>query len=162
MGTYTFARVPVAYVKFTVAGTYHTSGVPVAGQFADTISLSAGTLLDGALRDQGWWTDTFLVGSTAEGTATGEGAAYGQPGSASGIHLDTTHATAAYVFPVSLVVDPQVGHDVTILFTLNTYEDFHWEDETQTGYKAGVFDVSYGAFEPVTQLGANSFSVTME
>jgi|HubBroStandDraft_2_1064218.scaffolds.fasta_scaffold124577_2 hypothetical protein len=161
-GTYLFARVPVAYVKFTVAGTYHDGALALAGQFQDTISLSAETLLDGAQRNQGWWSDTFLVDGTPEGTATGEDSGFGQPGASSGIHLDMSSSTGAYVFPVNLVIDPSVGHDVTILFTLNTYEDFHWQDETEPGYAPGVFDVSYGVYEPVTQLGANSVTVTME
>jgi hypothetical protein len=161
-GTYLFARVPVAYVKFTVAGTYHSAGLSVPGQFSDTISLSQETLLLGAQRDQGWWSDTFLVGGVAKGTATGEGADFGQPGQGSGIRLDMSNPMGAYVFPVHLVVDPAVAHDVTIQFKLNTYEDFHWQDETQPGYTSGVFDVSYGVFEPVTQLGANSVVATME
>jgi len=80
----------------------------------------------------------------------------------SGIHLDMTNPMGAYVLPVHLVVDPTVSHDVTITFKLNTYKDFHWQDEAQPGYASGVFDVSYGLYEPVTQLGANSVIVTMD
>jgi hypothetical protein len=161
-GTYLFARVPVAWVKFTVDGTYHTGAYAVPGQFADTISLSQETMLDGAQRDQGWFSDTFLVSGVAEGTTSGEGAAFGQPAVASGIHLDMSAPMGAYVFPVHVVIDPAVDHDVTLKFTLNTYEDFHWQDESTTGYATGVFDVSYGTWEPVTQLGANSVVVTLE
>jgi hypothetical protein len=161
-GTYLFARVPVAYTKFTVAGTYHEGSLAVPGQFADTISLSAQTLIDGAQRNQGWFSDSFVVGSTTEGTVTGEGAQIAQPATGSGVVLDMSNAAGAYLFPVNLVIDPAVGHDVTITFTFNTYEDFHWVDQSQPGYEAGTFDVSYGAWEPITQLGANSFTVTME
>jgi hypothetical protein len=161
-GTYLFARVPVAYVKFTVDGTYHEGSLAIPGQFSDAISLSANTSLDGASRDQGWWSASFLVDGTNEGTSTGSGAAIGQPGQGSGIRLDMTQSVAAYVFPVNVVIDPAVTHDVTLLFTVNTYEDFHWQDENTAGYAPGVFDVSYGVFEPVTQLGANSVTVTME
>jgi hypothetical protein len=161
-GTYLFARVPVAYVKFTVAGTYHEGAVALPGQFADTISLSEQTVLLGAQHDQGWWSDSFLVGGVSYGTASGEGADFGQPAVGSGIHLDMTSPMGAYVFPVNLVVDPTASHDVTITFKLNTYEDFHWQDEAQTGYASGVFDVSYGVYEPVTQLGANSVTATMD
>jgi hypothetical protein len=161
-GTYLFARVPVAYVKFSVAGTYHDGSLPIPGQFSDAVSLSADTLLDGATRDRGWWTADFLVDGVSEGASSGEGAAIGQPGATSGIRLDMTGPVAAYVFPVHLVVDPSVDHDVTLLFTANIYQDFHWQDENVAGDAPGVFDVSYGAFEPVTQLGANSITATME
>jgi len=161
-GTYLFARVPVAYTKFKVAGTYHSTGYAVPGQFEDTVSLSEQTLLMGAQRDQGWWSSTFLVGGVAYGASSGEGSAFGQPGQGSGIHLDMNNPMGAYVLPVKLVIDPAVGHDVTIVFKLNTYEDLHWQDENQPGYTTGVFDVSYGVYEPVTQLGANSVTVTME
>jgi hypothetical protein len=161
-GTYLFARVPVAYVQFSVAGTYHEGSLAIPGQFSDSISLSADTMLDGATRDQGWWTASFLVDGADEGTTSGEGAVIGQPSTSSGITLDMSQPIAAYVFPVRLVIDPEVGHDVTILFTANTYEDFHWQDESEPGYEPGVFDVSYGAFEPVTQLGANSITATIE
>ena len=152
----------MAYVKFTVAGTYHYLGTALPGQFSDTISLSEQTLLLGSQHDQGWWSDTFLVGGVAYGTTSGEGADFGQPGQGSGIHLDMTNPMGAYVLPAKLVVDPAASHDVTITFKLNTYEDFHWQDEAQAGYGSGVFDVSYGVYEPVTQLGANSVTVTME
>ena len=161
-GTFLFARVPVAYVKFTVDGAYHEASVAIPGQFSDTISLSAQTLLDGSQRDQGWFSDSFLYGGTTEGTVTGEGAELAQPGQGSGIRLDMSSPVGAYVFPVNLTLDPSVGHDVTILFTLNTYEDFHWQDESSPGYEPGVFDVAYGTWEPVTQLGANSVVATME
>ncbi len=161
-GTYLFARVPVAYTSFVVDGTYHDGAIAVPGQFKDTICLASNTVLDGASRAQGWWSASFLLHGTPEGTATGEGAVVGQPNPGSTIWLDMSQATAAYVFPVNLVVDPHVGHDVTIRFTVNTYEDFHWTDQNQPGYHPGVFDVSYGAFETVTHFGANSATVTME
>jgi hypothetical protein len=161
-GTYLFARVPVAYVTFTVAGTYHEGSLPIPGQFSDSISLSANTTLDGAVRPQGWWSSSFLVDGADEGTSSGQGAVIGQPSTSSGITLDMSGPVASYVFPVHIVIDPTVGHDVTLLFTANTYEDFHWQDESESGYASGVFDVSYGAFEPVTQLGANSITVTLQ
>ena len=48
-----------------------------------------------------------------------------------------------------------------IVFTANTYEDFHWTDQTDPGYTTGVFDITATSYEPVTQLGANSATVSI-
>jgi hypothetical protein len=161
-GTYSVARVPVAYVKFTVAGTYHFGVSPIVGDFTDIISLTAGTTLDGASRDRGWWSSSFAVAGTTEGQVSGEDAAIAQPGAASGIGLDLSGPVAAYVFPIDLTIPADIQSDMNVVFTVNTYQDFHWMDENQPGYEPGVFDVSPGSFEPVTQLGANSFAVSIE
>jgi hypothetical protein len=160
-GTYLLARVPVAYVKFTVAGTYHFGVTPVLGDFTDLIALTSGSTLDGATRDRGWWSSSFAVGGRTEGQVGGENAEIAQPGSGSRLGLDLSGPVAAYVFPVSLVIPEAIASDLEIVFTVNTYQDFHWQDQTEAGYEPGVFDVSQGGFEPVTQLGANSFTVTV-
>jgi hypothetical protein len=160
-GTYTIARIPVAYVNFTVAGTYHYEGMAIPGDFTDLIALSAGVSLDGAVRDRGWWSSSFSVAGMTEGSVTGENAEIAQPGAASGIALDLSGSVAAYVFPINLTVPASIEESSEILFTVNTYEDFHWTDQTMAGYTTGVFDVSPGSFEPVTQLGGNSFTVTL-
>jgi len=160
-GTYTLVRVPVAYVNFTVAGTLHYDGMAIPGDFHDLISLTAGTPIDGAARDRGWWSSSFSVGGMTYGATTGENSAIAQPGSASHIGLDLSGAVAAYVFPLTLTIPPSITHDMEIVFTANTYEDFHWQDESTAGYTDGVFDVSVGSYEPVTQLGANSATVSI-
>jgi hypothetical protein len=159
-GTYTIARVPVAYVNFTVAGTYHDGATPIVGDFTDLIALTSGVTLDGAVRDRGWWSSSFAVAGMTEGAVTGETADIAQPGAGSHLGLDLSQTVAAYVFPVSLVIPPDITSDMQVVFTVNTFEDFHWTDETEAGYATGAFDVSPGVFEPVTQLGANSFTVT--
>jgi hypothetical protein len=160
-GTYSWVRVPVAYTKFTVAGTYHLGATPVPGQFTDTISLSPGTMLEGAVRDRGWWSSSFAYDGMTEGEVSAENAQIAQPGDTSDINLDLSQPIAAYVFPVQIVIPDSITEDMEILFTVNTWEDFHWTDESEPGYATDVFDVSDGAFEPVTQLGANSFTVTL-
>ena len=161
-GSYTVVRVPVAYVNFTVAGTYHLAGVGYAGDFSDVIALTTGVTLDGATRARGWYSTAFSINGVMKGSAmTGSNADIAQPGSTSGIALDLTGPVAAYVFGVNLTIPPDITSDMDIVFTVNTYEDFHWQDENDTGYQTGVFDVSAGAIEPVTQLGANSFTVAL-
>ncbi len=160
-GTYTLARVPVSYVNFTVAGVYHAGATPEAGDFTDLISLGTAVTLNGATRDRGWWASSFAVLGVTEGQTSGENAAIAQPASTSGMQLDLSGPVAAYVFPVNLVIPAAIPSDLEIIFTVNTFEDFHWTDQAAVGNTPGVFDVSSSGFEPVTQLGANSFTVTI-
>ena len=148
-------------MSFTVAGTYHLATTAIPGDFTDLIALTSGTTLDGGVRDRGWWSSSFAVGGVTEGQETGENAEIAQPGASSHIGLDLSGAVAAYVFPVSLTIPAAITADLEVVFTVNTYEDFHWQDESEPGYAPGVFDVSAGTFEPVTQLGGNSFTVTI-
>lgn len=160
-GTYNVVRVPVAYVNFTVAGTAHSAAGSVAGDFTDVIALTSGTTLMGSVRQRGWYSTSFAVGGSVLASAMGSDAEIAQPGPASGIGLDLSGPVAAYVFPLTLTIPSDIKEDMEIVFTANTYQDFHWTDQATAGYTAGVFDVSATSFEPVTQLGANSATVTI-
>jgi hypothetical protein len=70
-------------------------------------------------------------------------------------------AVAAYMFPLTLTIPTDITENMEIVFTANTYEDFHWTPEDMPGYSASVFEVSATGYEPVTQLGANSATVTI-
>jgi hypothetical protein len=162
-GHFTVAQVPIAYVRFTVGGTYHTADVAVPGDFSDVISMANGAMIDGASHDQGFWETAFSSsGGTTYGMQSGEHAVTAQPGATSGITLDNTNSPSQYVFPTDLVVDPNLDHDVRVVFHVNTYQDFRWQDSSAAGYANGVFDVSASGMETVTQLGANSMSTTIE
>jgi hypothetical protein len=162
-GHFTVAQVPIAYVRFTVAGTFHTSEIAAPGNFSDVIAMANGAMIDGTSRDQGYWETAFSSsGGTTYGMQTGEHAVIAQPGASSGITLDNANSPSEYVFPTDLVVDPNLDHDVRVVFHVNTYQDFRWQDSNAAGYASGVFDVSASGFETVTQLGANSMSTTLE
>ena len=162
-GHFTSAEVPIAYVRFTVAGTYHDGDIAAPGNFADVIAMANGTAIDGTTHDQGYWKTTFSsTAGTTLGTMAGENAVVAQPAPASTIALDTSGSPAKYVFPTDLLIDPNLDHDEKIVFTVNTYQDFRWQDSASAGYTAGVFDVSNAGFETVTQLGANSIATSIE
>jgi hypothetical protein len=160
-GTYTVVRIPVAYVNFTVGGTAHYGAISLPGDLNDIICLTDGTTLDGAVRDRGWFSSTFTGAGHTYGPTLGEDSAIAQPGSQSHIGLDLSQTVAAYVFPLTLVIPATITHDMEIVFTANTYEDFHWQDQATAGFTAGVFDITATSYEPVTQLGANSATVTI-
>jgi hypothetical protein len=162
-GHFTVAHVPIAYVRFTVAGTFHSTEIAVPGDFSDVIAMANGAMIDGTSRDQGFWETAFSSdGGTTYGMQTGEHAVIAQPGASSGIALDNANSPSKYVFSTDLDVDPTIDHDVRVVFHVNTYQDFRWQDSNAAGYTNGVFDVSSSGFETVTQLGANSISTTIE
>ena len=162
-GHFTTAEVPIAYVRFAVAGTYHDGEVAAPGNFADVIAMANGAAIDGSTHDQGYWKTTFSsTAGTTLGTMAGENAVVAQPASGSGIALDTSGSPAKYVFATDLTIDPNLDHDEKIVFTVNTYQDFRWQDSANAGYTNGVFDVSSAGFETVTQLGANSIATSIE
>jgi hypothetical protein len=162
-GHFTVAQVPIAYVRFTVGGTFHTTELAVPGDFSDVIAMANGASIDGTSRDQGFWETAFSSsGGTTYGMQTGEHAVIAQPGASSGIALDNSNSPSKYVFSTDLDIDPNIDHDVRVVFHVNTYQDFRWQDSSAAGYANGVFDVSASGFETVTQLGANSISTTIE
>ncbi|MEO8875095.1 MAG: hypothetical protein ABI461_05865 [Polyangiaceae bacterium] len=162
-GHFTVAHVPIAYVRFTVAGTFHTTEIAAPGNFSDVISMADGAMIDGTAHDQGFWETAFSsTGGTTYGMQTGEHAVTAQPGATSGVVLDNSKSPSEYVFSTDLDVDPNLDHDVRVVFHVNTYQDFRWQDQSVAGYSAGTFDVSAAGFETVTQLGANSIATTVE
>jgi hypothetical protein len=160
-GTYTIARVPVGYVNFTVPATANEGTASYPGNLHDIIALTTGVSLDGATRSRGWYSTSFAVDGKTVSSSTGNDSAIAQPGPTSGIGLDLSTSIAAYVFPITLVIPSDVTSDLEVVFTANTYEDFHWTAEDMPGYTAGVFEVTATSYEPITQLGANSCTVTI-
>ncbi|MEO6420591.1 MAG: hypothetical protein ABIP39_14350 [Polyangiaceae bacterium] len=160
-GTYSFARVPVTHVRYTVAGTYHASGLSAPGDFIDVVVFSDGTTLDGQTRNQGWFSATFTTAGMTFGPATGTNPIPSID--AGGFKLVTAGGQAYYEFAIApLIVDPDVTKDVNVIFEVNTNLDFHWQDLPNTGYATNVFDVEMATYEPVKKFGANSFRIFYE
>ena len=72
----------------------------------------------------------------------------------------TTEAT--YVFPVSVTLGPTLPTSAKIVLTVNTYENFRWQDQSGGGYQTGVFDTTATTYETVESFGANSFTLGVE
>ena len=159
-GSYAYAKVGVAYVRYSVAATVHADGLAVPGTFHNLEVLSTGTVLDGTTYASGYSTFTFVVGSETFGPVTENSAPL--PTSAGlGIGLSIVDGQAAYGFPVALEVSHGRG-DFDLTMVANTSEDFRWKDVDEPGYAAGVFDVTPpSAYEPVEQFGANSLTLSI-
>ncbi len=158
-GHFTVARVGVSHVYYRVAATVH-AGAAVAGQLETVQAMSDGAVIDGAPRSRGFYESTFTSGAYSYGPTTGTNPVP-KIESTGGIRLDDSTKESAYVFPVDVVVDPAVGHDVRVVFTVNVHQDFRWQDQAGPGYATGVFDTTTTTFEPVMSFGANAFSLVL-
>lgn len=161
-GNYTIARVAIAHARYRVAATMHGLGQAVPGTFENLHVLSDGATVDGETFDKGHYRFTFEVGGTPLATQSGEDSPLPLEPSVGGITMDTEGSETAYVFPISVPVEPALRGDVRMIFEVNTYDNFRWEDEAMNGYARGVFDVTPSSFEPVKSFGANSFHVFAE
>jgi hypothetical protein len=161
-GAFTIAKVAVGYYDFKVAGTIHASGVATPGDYHDVEVLANGVTYGGQTFNEGYYSFTFEVGGTAYGTVTGTDLVTPADLATDGLTLVAAGDAATYVFPVSVTLDPALAADVSVVMTVNTYENFRWQDESEPGYHTGVFDTTPTSYEPVESYGANSFAVTIE
>ena len=159
-GSYAYARVGVAYVRYAVAATVHVAGLALTGTFHNLEVLSNDTVIGGQTYASGYYSFAFVVGSQTYGPVTGTSAPL--PESAGlGIALSIQGGEATYGFPVALEV-PQTSASVDLTMLANTSEDFRWMDENESGYASGVFDVTPpSSYEPVKQFGANSLTLSV-
>ena len=160
-GTYTVARVAISHVRYTVSTLVHSSGLATPGDLDTVEALSNGSIVDGAPRDRGWFTQTLRAGGYSF-TRNGTDAPVPQTASTGGITLDTSGPIASYVFGVSLTVDPTIARDHSVTLEVNVNEDFRWRDEAKPGYVSGTWDTEPPAYETIVSFGANSFRVLVD
>jgi hypothetical protein len=159
-GTYTLARVVHSHVRYRVKATMHYSGFAVPGEFDNMQVLSDGTLIDGALRDHGYFEYAFKAGAM-EFPLTGDDAPSPEFESG-GFYVKFEDGEWASYFPVNLPLTPSVASDVRVVLLVNMHESFRWEDQAEQNYKPKVFDTTPSVFEPVKKFGPSSFTVLLE
>jgi len=159
--TFTRARVVHTHVRYRVAAMVHTMGLSVPGSFDNVQVMSDGTLIDGQLRDAGYFEYTFEGGGQTF-PMTGNDAPVPEYTSSGGFEVVRENGEWAYYFPVSLVVSPNLTEDLSVVLSVNMHESYRWQDQSSPGYQAGVFDVTPTSFEPVLRFGANSFALGAE
>jgi hypothetical protein len=160
-GTYTIAKVGVAWVRYRVAARLH-DGVAVDGRYDNVEALSDNVVFDGKPRAKGWFRSEFGVGDTTYGTLENDGAPLPQLPSSGGMTLETTGPNSFYVFPMHVTIDPNEPKDQRIVCEVNVHESFRWHDQAQDGYAAEVFDTTTTTYEPVMSFGASAFSLFLE
>ncbi len=159
--TFTVARVVHTYVKYKVSASMHYMGFTIPGEFDNMQVMSDGTLVDGQLRDAGYYEYEF-TGASQTFPVSGTNAPVPEYDAGGGFSVVFENGEWAYYFPVNLPVNPGLATDVSVVLGVNMHESFRWQDETMPGYATGIFDVTPTTFEPVLRFGANSFSLTLE
>ncbi len=160
-GTYTIAKVGVAYVRYRIAARLH-NGVATDGRYDNTEALSDGVLVDGKTRTKGWFRSEFGIGDTTYASTEANDAPLPQLPSSGGMTLETTGANSFYVFPMNVTIDPNETKDQRIVCEVNVHESFRWQDQAQPDYAAKVFDTTPTTYEPVMSFGASAFSLSLE
>lgn len=160
-GTYTIAKVGVAYVRYRIAARLH-DGIATDGRYNNVEALSDGVLVDGKTRTKGWFRSEFGIGDTTYASTESNDAPLPQLPSSGGMTLETTGPTSFYVFPMNVTIDPNEPKDQRVVCEVNVHESFRWQDQTQPDYAAKVFDTTPTTYEPVMSFGASAFSLSLE
>lgn len=161
-GSYTIAKVGVAYVRYRIAARLHNGGFATDGTYDNLEALSDNAIIDGAARKKGWFRSSFSVGPTTYGTTESDGAPLPALPQSGGMKLETSGAESFYVFPLKIALDPTYGSDMRLVVEVNVHESFRWIDQATPGYASKVFDTTPTTYEPVMSFGASAFQVTYE
>ncbi len=160
-GTYTYARVVHSHVRYAVKATMHASGYHLPGEFHNLQVLSDDTLLDGIVRNHGYYEYLFKTAGM-EFPASGTDAPVPEASEMGGFSITVEEGQWGYNFPVTLVISHSVAQDQDIILEVNMYQSFRWQDQEGVGYKDEVFDTTPVISEPVKRFGANSHLVYLE
>jgi len=160
-GLYTVARVVHSHVRYEVASTMHVNGQALPGTYQNLQVLSDGTLLDGQLRNHGYYEYVFSTGYV-DFPISGDNAPVPEWSETGGFSTKLENGEWGYYFPIELWVTPELTEDVDIVLEVNMHESFRWQDQSEPGFAPGVFDTVPTAFEPVKRFGANDFALSLE
>ncbi|MBS2016136.1 MAG: hypothetical protein JST00_24860 [Deltaproteobacteria bacterium] len=161
-GSYTMAKVGVAYVRYTIAARLHAGGFPTDGTYDNVEALSDNAIIDGVARKKSWFKSTFVVGGKPVASTENEGAPLPALADSGGMRLETVGAESFYVFPLKISLDPDYPADMRLVVDVNVHESFRWVDQGSFGYSPKVFDTTPTTYEPVMSFGASAFKVTYE
>jgi hypothetical protein len=160
-GTYTIAKVGVAYVRYRIVARLH-DGVATDGRYDNVEALSDGVLVDGKTHAKGWFRSEFGIGDTTYASTESNDAPLPLLASSGGMTLETSGANSFYVFPMNVTIDPNEPKDQRVVCEVNVHESFRWQDQAQPDYAAKVFDTTPTTYEPVMSFGASAFSLSLE
>ncbi|MHB8873818.1 MAG: hypothetical protein ACYC8T_09060 [Myxococcaceae bacterium] len=156
-GTYTHGRVLMTLVRTTIDAVAH-AGLVVPGKLTVTSALSDTTVSGSA-----WAKGDTTYGFVPTGTTVGQsftGPTPAMPSTAGGsVVQDASHTWLLFPFSTAFTIDPMDTTEVSATVHYEVYRSFRWQDQTATGYAAGVFDLDPGAMssEPVRNFGATGY-----
>jgi hypothetical protein len=160
-GTYTHARVLLATARFTVQATVHPPfPVPAFPGPLSVLAALSDTVIDSTPRAQDWVQYSFSAGGFPF-TKTGTLPPF--PDSATGDVIREGGRTWLQVeLSQHLTITPSISASYVATVTLKTKNSFRWEDQSTSGYAAGVFDSdSNGNSEPVKSVGPGEYAIVV-
>ena len=159
-GHYELARLVQTHSRFRIAGTMHDGADTFAGTFDDVKVMSDGTLLDGTMRDAGYYEYAFEFQGEKTVT-TGEEPVPGWSTTAGAVGVVEDGEWAVY-FPIDLTVPEEIDAGTQLIIDVNMYESFRWKDLPGPGYEPRIFDTTPISYEPVVRFGGNAFVMRLE
>ncbi|MSP59069.1 MAG: hypothetical protein EXR72_01800 [Myxococcales bacterium] len=160
--SYTLARMVQTHSRFRIAGTMHELAKASPGSFDDVLVVSNGTLLDGQLRDAGYYLYLFDAQGQPQKKFTGNNAPIAGYSTTAGATAKVEQGEWAIYFPINLTVAANGPAGSELAIDVNMYQSFRWTDSPLPGNQAGVFDASPLAYEAVVRFGGNRFDTTLK
>lgn len=160
--TFTVARVVHNHVRYRVAATAHMGNLSAVGEFDNMQVMSNGSMVDGMLRDAGYFEYEFKTASGLSFPLTGTNAPTPTWIAGGGFSVKFENGEWAYYFPVSLPIPQDLTGSHRVVLTVNMHESFRWQDQSMQDYVDGVFDATATSYEPVQRFGPNSYGIVIE
>ena len=161
-GTYTYVRMAQTHSRYRINGTLHDAGKDMPGFFDDLMVMSDGTMVDGTLRNTGYFSFAFESQAGDKKQFTGDDALVaGYSTTAGAVGVVEAGEWAVY-FPAKLTIPAQIADGSVLTINVNMFESFRWKDSTDDGFLPGVFDATATSHELVERFGGNEFVTTFQ
>ena len=161
-GIYVLARLVHSHSRYRVAATGHGGLAPTPGVLDNLVVMSDGTLVDGVLRDGGYYESAFTGPRAAPVRAVGSDYHVPEWSTTAGAQAFVEDGEWAVYFPVLLTVHGVPDRDATLAIDVNLDHAFRWVDLPLPTYRPGAFDVTPSWYEPVVRFGGNWFTATLD
>lgn len=161
-GKYTIARMVQAFSRYSIPATMHDASASTPGELHNLVVMSDSTLVDGGLRDAGYYHYEFTAAGQQPTTFEGDDAIVPAYSTTAGAFAVVEGGQWAVYFPVNLDWSSGLSSPLELVITVNMFESFRWTDVVAPGYLPGVFDFTAVSYEPVVRFGGNEFVSTVE
>ena len=160
-GRYTMARMVQTYSRYQVAVINHVWAEVIPGILTNLQVMSDNTLIDGELRNAGYYESVFEDTDGNESFYSGDDWEVPLFSFTSGSYAVIENGEWAFYFPIDVEFSEEL-EIAAIIINVNMFESFRWRDQLIPGYEDGAFDITPISYEPVERFGGNLFEVSVE
>ena len=161
-GIYVLARLVHSHSRYRVAATGHGGFAATPGVLDNLVVMSDRALVDGVLRDGGYYESTFTGPQGAPVRTVGDDYHVPEWSPTAGAQAFVEEGEWAVYFPVLLTVHALPDRDATLAIDVNLDHAFRWVDLPLPTYRPGAFDVTPSWYEPVIRFGGNWFTAALD